>query len=123
MSFPREYFTGARSWRVLRCAILIVSLSLLQTFNVLFAQSEPSQLPQTTPPLVANDTIAEDLQRLTNRVLQLEIDLAKASKTPTRSDAAVTTAIIAGSATLVAALLAGGLTLLGQQFMAKREER
>lgn len=124
MTISNGYFTGARSWRVLKCTILIVSLSLLQTFNVLLAKTELSQPLQTTPTLpVVNDKIAEDIQRLTNRVLQLEIDLVKASQGSLKSNVAVTTAIIAGSATLVAALLAGGLTLLGQNFMAKREER
>ncbi|MGE0683197.1 MAG: hypothetical protein AB7P69_20145 [Candidatus Binatia bacterium] len=123
MSFPREYFTGARSWRVLTCVVLILSLVLFQTSNVLLAQTESSQPPQTvtTPPPAGNDKVAEDLQRLTNRVLQLEIDLAKASKGLGETN--WVTAIVVGSPTLVAALIAGLLTLLSAYFTAKREER
>lgn len=121
MTISSEYFTGARSWRALRRAVFILSLVLLQTANVLLAQAESSQPPQTTTtPLVVNEKIAEDLQRLTDRVLQLEIDLANISKaTPGSLGSNVTTAIIAGFASLGAAVL----TLIGQSLMGKREAR
>jgi len=111
MTISNKDLISMKSWCVLMCAMFIACLTLFQTSNVLLAQSEPSQPPQTmTTPPVVNDKIAEDLQRLTNRVLQLEIDLAKASKAPTGSN--VTTALIAGFASLFAALLAGGLRCL-----------
>ena len=65
----------------------------------------------------SRDTLTKDFQQLTNRIQQLELNAARTSQSP------LITAIIAGSATLVAVLLAGGLTLLSQHIIAKREER
>jgi len=65
----------------------------------------------------SRDTLTKDFQQLTNRVQQLELNAARTFQSP------FITAIIAGSATLVAVLLAGGLTLLSQHIIAKREER
>ena len=103
--------------RVLIFLGLVAYPSLLQTPHALLAQSVLSQPSQPA----TKDTPKEDLQRLTNRILQLEIDAAKASQSPLESN--LTTALIAGFASLIAVLFAGGLTLIGQYFMAKREER
>src|SRR5262249_52612847 len=90
----------------------------------LFAQTEPFQPPQTTTtPSVANGNIAEDLQRLTNRVLQLEMNLAKASKAASVSPgSSITTTLITGIPSVLAVLLAGVITLLGQRFTAQRSQ-
>ena len=61
----------------------------------------------------------DDLLGLTDRVLKLEINAAKGSKSVRGSDAV--TAIIAGFAGLIAALIGGGMTLLSQRITAKRE--
>lgn len=94
--------------------VFVASLPLIGTTRTLLAQPPTTQPSQTTSTSLV-DELSKDLQRLTNQVLQLELDVAKASK----SDSNLTTAIIAG----VAVLLAGGLTLLGQYVTAKREER
>jgi hypothetical protein len=98
--------------------VFIVSLPVMGTTHTLLAQppaSQPFQKTSASP----EDDLSRDLQRLTNQVLQLELEVAKTSK----FDSTLTTAIIAGSASLVAVLLAGGLTLLGQYVTARREER
>ncbi|MCI0622789.1 MAG: hypothetical protein L0387_14200 [Acidobacteria bacterium] len=119
---PNQCFTFSMSPVGSICPTFLVFLTLFQAMAVLYAQPAPALPPQ--PAIVQplpKDERDEDLQRLTNRVLQLEIDLAKASKSPPESN--LTTGIIAGAATLSAALLAGFLTLLGQRFTAKQEER
>jgi len=63
------------------------------------------------------DTLTKDFRELADRVQKLELSAEKTSRS------SLTTAIIAGFATLVAALLAGGLTLLSQHIMGRREER
>lgn len=111
-----------RPFCVLTFHFLLAYVFLLPTSPALSAKptAAPPSRPTSIQPAV-NDTLKEDLQRLTNRVLELEMDLTKASKPPREST--LTIAVIAGSATLVAALIAGGLTLLGQHVTAKREER
>lgn len=113
---------GATQLRALIFLLSFVFVALLLTRPVLSATPTSPLSPQSTSTQPAVDnTLKEDLQRLTNRVLQLETDLAKASKPSQTINFA--TAVIAGAATLVAALIAGGLTLLGQNFTSKREER
>lgn len=67
----------------------------------------------------AKDALRKDLQGITDRVHELEIDAAKSAKSSREGD--ITTAIIAGFAALIATLIGGGMTLLGQHITAKRE--
>jgi len=127
--------------RILILATLVASILLFQTPQVL-AHPQPSQVSrqttiqlattqpattestptsQATRPPADSDRLREDLQRLTDRVLQLQIDVAKSSQPSSRSD--LTTAIIAGFASLITVMVAGGLTLLGQRFMVRNDER
>lgn len=95
------------------CIGCLVPLSTRQT---LLAQQAPAP-PQTSEPVPiqprSKDILNEDLQRLTNQVLQLQLDAEKASKPPKSSD--LGPAIIAGSVTLAIALI----SLFGQFNMSK----
>lgn len=72
---------------------------------------------------VGRDAVREDLQGLTDRILKLEIEAVQPPKSNRGSDlvSPLVTAIIAGFAGLIAALIGGGMTLLGQRITAKRE--
>ncbi|MCI0604597.1 hypothetical protein L0156_16545 [bacterium] len=63
----------------------------------------------------------EDLQRLTDRVLQVEIDLGKVPKGGQQTD--YTVPIITGLSTLGAAIFGAMALLVGQYWTGKREER
>ncbi|PYP85882.1 MAG: hypothetical protein DMF61_15080 [Blastocatellia bacterium AA13] len=85
-----------------------------------FAQTPPVSLPNPAGSVQENSQ-DEERKKLTARLEKLEAVVAKAASDSSRDK--LVTAIIAGSASLFAALLAGGLTLLGQRFMAKQQER
>jgi hypothetical protein len=67
------------------------------------------------------DAERKEVQDLTARVLKLEIEAVKSK--PPEKDSGVFTAIIAGFAGLIAALVGGGMTLLGQRMTADREQQ
>lgn len=67
----------------------------------------------------AGTSLRDDVQDLTARVLKLEIEDAKLSQLKEQS--ATAPAIIAGFAVAISALIAGGLTILGQWYTAERE--
>lgn len=111
-------------WRALVFFSFLVCLLLFPIGHTIFAEQsslspQPSQSTSAQP--TPTDTTSKGLQRLTDQVRQLESDLAKASKDS--QNITVTTAIIAGSATLAAAIFGGVITLIGAYFTAKREER
>ncbi len=107
-----------RSFHLMFVATCIALFSQFVTPCTILAKPLSSQVSQPIPSQTeSRDTLAKDFQQLANRVQQLELNAAKPSQS------SIVIAIIAGFATLVAALLAGGLTLLSQHIMAKREER
>jgi hypothetical protein len=70
-------------------------------------------------PSVLKDAASEEIQDLTARILKLEIEIIKSKSQNEENGTAI--AVIAGFAALIAALIGGGLTLLGQHMTAKRD--
>ena len=107
-----------RSLRLVFVATCVALLSQFATPCTILSKPLPSQAsqPMSNQP-GSMDALTKDFQQLANRVQQLELSAARTFQS------SLITAIIAGSAALVAVLLAGGLTLLSQHIMAKREEQ
>jgi hypothetical protein len=97
------------------CAQPVAQMPVTPTNSGSF--NEPASI-SNIPPLV-KDTAREEIQDLTARILKLEIEAAKSNSAKRDNGAAI--AIIAGFAGLIAALIGGGLTLLGQHMTAKRD--
>jgi hypothetical protein len=73
----------------------------------------------TNSPPIGRDEAREEMQDITDRVLKLELEAVK-QKTP-KEGSGIVIAVIAGFTALIAALIGGGMTLLGQHITAKRE--
>jgi type II secretory pathway pseudopilin PulG len=99
-------------------AVFLPESSFSQTSVSAAVAAAGGQAPKTNPPAIGADAERESLQDLTARILKLEIEVAKPKP---KGESEIFTAIIAGFAGLIAALVGGVITLAVQRMTAQRE--